>query len=170
MAKVVFAPIVIDMDIDPSQVDALFLMIAKRISGPGLLQFLEDRLDPYVRQRVSMRFAGEGDDVTGAWLPLTKATEKMRAAAGYPPAHPINVRSGEMRNWLLKNESQMKTFGGDALLIYPNVLPPGDVAKKVITAQLGHRASRTPPRPVVGLNRFDLAFTQAQLTKWILGG
>lgn len=142
-------------------------MMMMRLSESGLSDFLRDEVDPYLRDRVDARFAGEGDDAVGQWLPLATATENIRAAYGYAPDHPINERTGEMHEFLVNNPGQVTGLGQGAALEFPGSID-GEIATKIMTAQLGRDFPPTQPRPVVALSNIDEEDVLNDLADYIL--
>lgn len=57
-------------------------------------------IDWVLRKNVERHFRGEGTH-KGAWRALSKATQIDRARQGYPPKHPMLVRSGELKRSLI---------------------------------------------------------------------
>jgi hypothetical protein len=152
---------------DRSSVDRAMQFLEARLSPIGLVTFLKTVVDPFIRNRIQERFAGEGDDVSGNWHPLSVATQQIRASYGFPPAHPINVRTGKLASWLVGSSSDVKQFGIGASLQHP---PPGSdaiLAKKLATAQSGSSQPPTAPRPVIGVNENDLLFVTSSLVAWL---
>jgi hypothetical protein len=137
----------------------------------SLAIFLGESIDPYIRSRAEARFASEGDDVVGKWLPLASSTEQIRAQAGYGPAHPINRRTGELEEYITKSPHRIETTPIGASLVMPGEPAGGELGKKVITAQEGWPASgrsgATPPRPVIGVNEKDLLFVLTSLSTYV---
>lgn len=128
----------------------------RAISTFNLATILEGPVEEYMQQRAEVRFGQEGDDASGKWLELTQATKSIRRKKGYPES-PINVRTGEMRNWVTHAEGQLVLFGEDLALLWPGEEPMGELADKIMHAQAGDRETRTPPRPVIAANETDLA-------------
>lgn len=138
-----------------------------RLGAIGLVTFLQTVVDPFIRNRIDQRFKGEGDDVVGVWHPLAVATQQIRASYGFPPDHPINVRTSKLRSHLVGTQSDVKAFGIGATLQHP---PPGTDAilnKKIQTAQSGSSSPSTPARPVIGVNENDLLFITTSLVAWL---
>jgi hypothetical protein len=133
--------------------------------------YLAQVLRPYLQKKAEARFLSEGDAaVGGQWAPLSEATERIRESKGLGGAHPINVRTGQLQNFV--------TTTGD---VYPNALSavlamPGwkgkggsqELVDKVETAQLGNE-NGAPPRPVLGLDIADLSFALVSLRQFIEG-
>jgi hypothetical protein len=147
-----------DQDVE-RQMDKLIALL----SPEGAMGFLGGSVGPYLKQRAQSRFAQEGDDVSGAWLPLAPATQAIREASNYPVAgdHPINRRSGELEDWVTQGGWNSYPTALGASLQYPARQPTGELRVKVETAQKGKVNPRTPPRPVLGVNETDLLFITA---------
>lgn len=127
-----------------------------KMQAPAMIAFMQSAVVPYVQQRTAARFAGEGDDVVGKWSPLKVETETIRIKHGYPGAHPINVRTGAMRNALTGSFGDVVSAGGVTDMEYPNgVNITGQLARKITTAQMGSMFPPTVPRPVLGFNEND---------------
>jgi hypothetical protein len=156
------------IETDASEAVAVLDALMIRSSPVGLSAFLDTVVDPWVRNRIDQRFNSEGDEVSGSWDPLAAATQQIRASYGFPPDHPINVRTGMMRNFLVGTPSDVKPNGFGADLQHP---PPGAgssvMQKKIQTAQSGSSNPNTVARPVVGLNENDMIFITSSLAAWL---
>lgn len=159
---------VIQIDVDQASANAVLSHLEMKLSQPGLHQFMRDQVSPYLRRRIADRFINQGDDITGPWHPLTVATQKIRAASGYPPSAPINVRSTQMMDFLVGSPSDITSRGDTAVLIHPP--PTGNklMLKKIATAQMGSAKPKTPPRPVLGMNVDDLDYITSELTEYLV--
>jgi hypothetical protein len=125
-------------------------------TGPGLERYMRDDLARYLAGRAADRFATEGDEaVGGPWAPLRPATETRRAARGFPPAHPINERTGDLRNYIIGSNGTVAGGPDDWDLTWPDGPPSQELSDKLETAQVGRNFPRTQPRPVVGLGVTD---------------
>lgn len=154
---------------DAASTNAMLAELEKRLSSEGLADFLSDRVDGFLRARIAQRFSGEGDDVSGAWHPLTVATSMIRASQGFPPDHPINVRTGDMRSFLVNSASDVKEHSLGATLKHPPPTTNKFINEKIRTAQQGKSRPRTPPRPVIGVNENDLLFVTSELAAYLMG-
>lgn len=147
---------------DDSGVQRALEVLDSALNPIGIASFLGAVVDPYLRGRAKERFTVEGDDVTGAWVPLSTATQTIRASEGYGAAHPINRRTGELERYITQSDNQiqiMPTIGAELTL--PGSAPIGKLEDKVKVAQQGDPSfgrSGTPARPVLGMNEQDLAF------------
>lgn len=157
----------VEIDVDDSQFQAAMALLNFRTSPAGLSTFLGTVVDPYVRARIDQRFAGEGDDVTGRWHPLTRATEMIRASKGFPPAHPINVRTDKMHSFLVNTPGDLKPNPVGATLEHPRPTDPL-TERKIQVAQMGTKRPFTPPRPVLGYNENDMLFITSSLAAWLI--
>lgn len=148
-------------------VEAMLAHLETKISPPGLVTWMEASVDPWLRDRARQRFAGEGDDVTGPWLPLAPFTQQVRADQGYGAEHPINVRTGEMEDYITGPGNSYPTALG-ATLEAPGAGVTPEMAEKVVTAQVGSdTVPITPARPVLGVNARDLEAVLVTLATWI---
>lgn len=132
-----------------------------------MLLFMGGMVTPYIEARIASRFSNEGDDVSGKWAPLKETTQHIRETEGYGPDHPINVRSGAMKEWLLSNPPDLTTNGLEAIMAFPGGNPSQSVENKLETAQRGSSNPETVPRPVLGLNSADAAFVLMALSEWV---
>lgn len=137
-------------------------------SPVALAAFFQGVIGPYLQERAKARFRNEGDDVSGPWAPLSSTTEAFRESGGFPPDHPINHRTGRLEYYITGTKvGAAPTSTGGALLTFPANPPRGATAEKVKTAQYGKLRPNTPPRPVLGINEKDIAFTTMALHHYI---
>ncbi len=145
-----------DIEVDDKHVLYTIARYDAMVSPLGLQVFLETRVDPYLRARAEARFANEGDDVTGPWAPLKGSTEDIRASLGFPRSHPINVRTGDLKEYVTRSPSETVPFGSGAILTMPGAPSGnGEVDLAFRTAQVGSSNPYTHPRPVLGLGGKD---------------
>lgn len=151
-------------DLNDKEVKSLFRKLEVLMGAEGLATFLGTTVGPYLRERAEDRFAMEGDDVTGPWAPLSDVTVAIREGTGFPGAHPINRRTGELEEWVTQGNYFAYPVGPDmASLRFPGSDPSPSVKRKLDTAQRGKTSPTTPPRPVLGVNEKDLLFVTAAL-------
>lgn len=135
--------------------------LALLLSSSGMAVWLSSTVGPYLKQRAGNRFANEGDDVSGKWAPLSQGTVNIRQTEGFGGEHPINVRTGEMENWVVQGGWHSYPNAVGASLQFPETTPSGRLAKKVRGAQQGE--GKAPPRPVLGVNENDMLFVMSAL-------
>lgn len=131
------------------------------LSPVGAAAWLGEAVGPYLSERAGTRFATEGDDASGQWLPLKEPTIAIREEQGYGGAHPINRRTGELEEWVVDGGWDAYPTGFGASMRYPGTQPAGELRKKVETAQRGRPDPNTAPRPVLAVNETDLLFVTA---------
>lgn len=151
-------------------VQAMLTRMDTLLSPPAIAGFLGAKVDPYLRGRARSRFRAEGDDVTGAWVPLASATREIRAQMGYGAEHPINRRTGQLEEYIAGSPNQINIHALGATLTLPGQPPVGEIKSKVETAQKGKSYPRTPARPVLGMNEKDLAYVLTALAFHVKGG
>lgn len=150
--------------VDDKDVTVALFNLQALLSPVGMSAFLGAQIGPYLSKRAKERFQSEGDDVTGPWAPLKPATVAIRESIpGVGGEHPINRRTGELENWVVRGGWNAYPTGFGASMEYPKKKPSGELRKKVETAQRGDKRSNTVARPVVGVNEQDLLFFQAAL-------
>ncbi len=153
---------------DDKGVQAQLLALDTALNPLAVAALLGAEVTPYLAMRAKGRFAEEGDDVTGKWAPLSEATQNIRAAGAQQgmwnvgPAHPINVRTHEMENYVTSGLGDLLPTAYGAVLRYPRPQRSAELQKKMKTAQMGD-GGRTPKRPVIGLNERDLTFVLTAL-------
>lgn len=151
-------------------VQAMLHRLDTSLNPTAIAAFLGAEVDPYIRERARQRFANEGDDVVGQWAPLADATNAFRTAQGFPAAHPINKRTGELEAYIVSapNQITISTFG--TTLVSPRPTSNKWLQEKLRTAQMGKDRPRTPARPVLGLNEKDLLAVTTKLAFYIQRG
>lgn len=157
-------------DVDDVGVAQQLRTLSGRLGAEGLRRFMDDKVDPFLKDRAGMRFLAEGDDAVGRWLPLASSTQAMRAALGYGAAHPINVRTRDMITYMLQSQSDSRTSALGAELVYPREQMSPDIYDKIKTAQEGKAKPRTPPRPVVALSKVDQTRITTDLAEYMMQG
>jgi hypothetical protein len=155
--------------VDSAAARAMMTALELRMQSPAMAAFMQTAAVPYIQQRIAARFAGEGDDVVGKWHPLALETEVIRIRHGYPGPHPINVRTGQMRAFLTGSVGDVMSSSGVTQLAYPSQAGMGgNLARKIMTAQLGSQFPTTPPRPVLGFNMNDNIALTAMLSGYLI--
>lgn len=156
---------------------AMLNKIDSAFSPVGMARFMNTRVVPELRERARGRFAQEGDDASGKWAPLSPATVSIRQAGidsghfvGITASHPINVRTGDMEEYITQGSGDITHEGiGNISLHYPSRSLPSkkSIADKVRRAQVGD--TRTAKRPVLAVSETDLSFVVSNLAFHIRG-
>jgi len=141
--------------------------VTRRLSGASLSEFMMREVSPFLRKRASIRFAVEGDHASGAWDPLGYMSQKNRILLGFGAEHPINVRTGDLRDWVLGNYGEItKVTEGSTELTWPGETS-GELDEKFTTAQVGKGTPPTQARPVAAADELDLAWILSGIQEWI---
>lgn len=155
---------------DDKGVAQLLRRLDTGFSSVAMAAFLGTTVGPWLQQRAKDRFQNEGDDVSGKWKGLETSTQEIRRNGPWNvgPAHPINVRTHEMENYVTGSAGDAIPLGPIAQLTFPDTRRGGgaELGKKMKTAQKGAKQrgmKPTPARPVIGLGVQDLTFTLAAL-------
>jgi|KBSMisStaDraftv2_1062788.scaffolds.fasta_scaffold593758_2 hypothetical protein len=159
---------------DVAGVQKMFEHLDSALNPIAIAAFLGAEITPYLQARAKARFSGEGDDVVGGWRPLSAVTENFRATGraqgmwAVGDAHPINVRTHQLEQYITSGIGNVSPTPSGAILQYPN---PSRVTRtlreKIKTAQQGKAQPRTPPRPVLGVNERDMTFLLLSLASHI---
>ena len=155
----------IDILVDTTSVHEVLDRMDTGFSATAWATFLQVMVGPYLAERAHMRFAKEGDDVSGKWAPLKEATKAIRLEQGFPEG-PINHRTGEMERYITGGYGAALPLGPVAVLTFPNPADPltPELRKKIETAQKGKNSPSTVPRPVLGLNAVDAMHVVAAMS------
>jgi len=159
-------PIDVQVTVDDKHAQSLLTAIELTLMGHNLFLYLRDYMQPYMRTRAAARFRGEGDDASGPWAALTAATEEIRTHGGFPPAHPINKRTGELEAFMLRGVIDHSWSVDSATMQYPGRPPTSSLREKLKTAQEGRVKPRTVPRPVARMNMTDMAYFTHNFVFW----
>lgn len=163
--------VIVEVVVDKSTVEFALAKIVANTSPIELASWLANEVDAFFMGRSRSRFTSEGDDASGGWAPLALATINIRESMGFGGQHPINVRTGELRQFMLDGGNTSPT-GEGAVYIYPGTNPTGRVGQKFTTAQQGKAwgGRYTPPRPVLAIDETDVEFVLVSLLRNMLGG
>ena len=156
------------VNVDSHEVDLLLNACEAAFSRTGITVFLEAEMLPYLRGRAANRFGSEGDDASGMWAPLSDTTQEIRESMGFDPSHPINVRTGQLEDYIVNGSGDTRHRGHTTTMVYPGEAP-GDqwLEVKVRTAQAGKDSPATPPRPVLAVDETDAVQALTMLTYWL---
>lgn len=149
----------IEMRGDAQQVNAMLERLSSALSGPMLIGFMGS-VGEYLQSRARSRFASEGDDVSGAWHPLSDVTQHFRETQGFPASHPINKRTGDLEVYITQSSYSVTPNPLGATTTYPSggAKTQGWLREKIKTAQTGKASPATEARPVLGMNERDLLY------------
>lgn len=150
---------------DEANLRRLMGHIQTNLSPRGLENVMRKDIFLAMRDRVQDRFDNEGDSTVGPWVPLSDATENIRASLGFPADHPINERTGSLRHFV-ESSHVVSPMATGAELAMPGPFPTPLLETKFRRAQQGKAkggskdAKRVVPRrPVLAIGQveYDLA-------------
>lgn len=167
----------LNVTVDTSAVDATVQQLQERLMPMSLAGFMTGVAHPILRKRAEERFAAGGDEASGAWAQLTFATGKIRMYQGYSPFWPINVRTGELKNFVETSFTVDEKAGG-VVMTLPGEGSATQMSKFLVAQQGGAGRMRsqqgpnrpTPARPVLALGEIDSVEIQHGLLDWIREG
>ncbi len=163
----------IGVSVDIFSTENLINSVMEAVSETGLAPFGEQVAD-YLEDRAATRFASEGDEASGNWPALTGTTERIRAALGYGPDGPINMRTSEMFSAVVYSADVKPGMGGVVVTKPDPSIIKGTLEQKLITAQQGRSdnmlfpGASTPARPVVALGDRDMVEIMGKLQLYIM--
>jgi hypothetical protein len=189
----------VHIEVDDSLVLGVVEALQLKLQPSELKVWLTTHAHRELRERAEERFANEGDDAVGKWAELTRATGIVRQYLGYSPFHPINVRSGALKNLVLNTFTVKDRGASGASLSMPGPAS-GEMLSKLRVAQqggfgtggttragFGRGSARSssggewgnirtgpnrpaPPRPVLALSQRDSLVLSHSLLDWIRQG
>lgn len=154
-------PLDVDFDVELENENSVYAILAGltlAVSQTNIYRWLNGWGPDYLKDRALKRFDTEGDRASGKWEDLRPATNDIREHLGYPRAHPINERTGDLRNFIKSSTGDTAFVGAQTVrLSWPDVPPAqGGLSQKFETAQVGKKSPGTPPRPVAAIDAIDL--------------
>lgn len=159
----------IEIEIDAHEALRAMERVIAAISVSSLGAFMENEADLVIKERIKSRFSDQGDDASGKWAELREATHTFRRDQGFPAERPINIRTGQLRAWLLENMQPSVTvmsYGG-VMGIWPGSEASNPwTARKFETAQKGIDG-HTVSRPVLRINEADHRLIQFELSLYL---
>lgn len=150
----------IDIDVDDSAPRGAMDRLEDALRPDNLERWLKSTAQPLMQRRAKANFKAERDPTGAAWAPMSPATQKIRAAAGFPP-QPLMVRTGELHRYITGSPFHTTALPDGAMLTAPGQGGSAEAVKKFKAAQHGTKqnpwpnAKPTPARPVLGLTPRD---------------
>ena len=149
------------IELESRRVDAILNDLGGRISNTMISTALITVHGHFLNRSIRM-FRTETDPWGNKWAPLADSTVAFRDSMGFGGAHPINVRTGGLRESLTGAPPDILGHSDGAVtLAYPSRKTPDRelmVKHKQAAGQL-----RGPARPVIGMNEKDVAFVLSVL-------
>lgn len=158
---------------DEVKLQKLLDHIRDRLSPQGLTQYMRADIYQAMRERVEDRFDGEGDSTVGIWAPLSEATENIREALGFPPDHPINVRTGSLKRFVETSHLATPMATG-AELAMPGPFSSELIETKFRRAQQGKARGgskeakrKITPRPVLAIGQAEYDIVNMRIKHFV---
>jgi hypothetical protein len=154
------------VDIDAKGVKAKIDAAFKAIEPQAISYFNNVVVAQLLQLYTKERFAGEGDTggvgtSVGQWAELATYTKYDRKRRGFQPDHPINVRTGGLKDWVTGAQGMQVA---QELFIWPAKLPPNNSSMHFAyaCAQTGRtRSGPHPPRKIAAVGQYEAeTFTQ----------
>lgn len=149
---------------DDSKVKTILERTEGALSPLSLSAFLREEGLQFLRERADVRFGQEGDDASGPWPALAWPTVQIRQSKGFPGEHPINVRTGSLKQWITSSRGAVTQTGTGAAASWPGEGTPLQ-EEKLATAQGKKRG--VPARPVLAANELDLYVLTSGVAHWV---
>lgn len=160
------AAISMEFIVERSTVEAVLGKIVMATGAMELSAFQRTIVHPFLSMRAEDRFASEGDKASGgAWEQLSEASQHWRKWGGFDPQHPINKRTGKLEDFVTKGMPEVAEGATSAILSFPGATADFIMERKMTVAQAGD--SRTPARPVLGIDSTDVEFILIALSKFV---
>lgn len=148
----------IEIEVNALDVERMLSLAEDSFSEPRVMHWMNTDLHDYFASETISRFSDGIDRNTGVWRKLSDATEHLREQQGYDPDWPINVRTGELFDYVV-NTFRIDTDGQDLTFVTPDdERVDATTAIKLEHAQFGASDNPiegfgpTPPRPVIGFD------------------
>lgn len=139
--------------VNSAQVDELLDNMELALSPAAFIAFLAGEVEPLFQEIARENFDAEGTR-NDPWPELAYNTQRRRQELGFGPAHPINIRTGHLEDYILSNGVITELEGG-AEWVWPRPTSDAELSKKFKTAQRGDGRSNTPERPIVEASEQD---------------
>ncbi|AOE44528.1 hypothetical protein SEA_JUMBO_15 [Gordonia phage Jumbo] len=149
-------------------VDRVISELSTRLSTPMLTTYLGTVHGYFLNKSVKM-FQDEKDPYGNRWAPLADSTVAMRIYFGYGGAHPINERTGGLRESITGAPPDIIGHSDGVIsMAFPRrATPSSDLMKKYAQASgLG----KGPARRVIGMNEKDVAWILSTLNMSLFMG
>lgn len=157
--------------VDDSEVSTAMKRITQTMAPHSLEAFLTGTVEPYFKERAASRFKQQGDNRSGRWKPLAKMTKEIRAEEGFGASRPINIRTGELHDYITKAPGTHGAGAGQAYLVLPG-RGSNEEEEKARVAQLGKPQNRpfrpVPARPVMVMNEVDNRQIVRKMNRWFV--
>ncbi|WGH21922.1 hypothetical protein SEA_TROGGLEHUMPER_38 [Rhodococcus phage Trogglehumper] len=136
----------------------------------GYVTWLAGGAHSYLQSQSRKRFKAYAKG-SSEWPALAPATESWRESLHYGAASPINVRTGDLLELMVGENSTIAPVGGSMILLYPgSAQGKGNRPIKIAQAQGTLRQNNgqmSTPRPVITLEPEDFAALLASFVQFL---
>lgn len=146
--------------------------IEENLSEASMAAFLMGTVSPRLSRQANKRFAKSGDAASGKWPALAPSTVEIRKSMGFTPGTrqgEINVRTGELRDWLVNPMPSVVHDGAGTTLHWPADQPRSAHLRRKL-AQAAGKGRDGKERFVVAFDADDVMFIQTALEKFVMTG
>lgn len=148
------------VDIDAKSVQKKLNAAANAIEPQAISYFNNVVVTQLLQLYAAERFRGEGTTngvgtSVGKWAPLRPYTQDERERLGFPRQHPINKRTGELKDWITGSAGMQVA---QELFIWPARMPPNNSSLHFAyaCAQTGRKTSAPhPPRKIAAVGQYE---------------
>lgn len=120
---------------DSSHASEMLDEVIGSLEDGAVSRFFDTTVDNFLQERARLRFSGGGDDASGAWKPLTLETQERRRQLGFGPSSPINVRTSDLRTFIVNSQGRTWEQGDEVVYQFPGVDVQGEIGAKIEYAQ-----------------------------------
>jgi hypothetical protein len=159
-------PAQVSLDVDAKEALALIERGIRATDEASFALFMTTDVREYLQDRVRQRFADEGDDAVGAWLPLDPDTVAIKEKQGR--SRGTNIRTGALFEWLTEAEGRLFGAEEQVILEWPSDPPSAEVLEHFLTAQEGSEETGAPARPVLGFSTVDFWSIMNDLNEFLV--
>lgn len=162
----------IDVDVDTSLAEKVIGGVLDNAGDASLALFLMGNVAPRLSRQAKKRFASSGDDASGQWPALAPSTVEIRKSLGFTPGTrkgEINVRTGELQDWLVNPDPSVMYDGVGTTLAWPADQPKSAGLRRKL-AQAAGKGRGGKERFVVAFDFDDVAYIQSSLETFLLTG
>lgn len=161
------------LQFDDKSIKRVIKAAIRAIEPQGISEFNNVVAAPLLQLYAKNRFENEGQNTLGTavgkWDPLRPYTQQDRKMHGFPPKHPINVRTGGLKDWITGAPGMQVA---QELFIWPAKLPPNRSSMHFAyaCAQTGRKRSGPHrPRKIAAVGQYEAESFAAMMARRITG-
>ena len=162
----------VTVEVDTTLAEKVVTGVLDNAGDASLAVFLMGNVAPRLSRKAKKRFAASGDDASGQWPALAPSTVEIRKSLGFTPGTrkgEINVRTGELQDWLVDPDPGVIHDGVGTTLMWP-AEQPKSVGLRRKLAQAAGKGRGGKERFVVAFDLDDVAYIHSSLETFLLTG